>query len=195
MLLIVAALAFGAIRFTAPFLSPTKPTGARILVVEGWISEAGLQRAIELDNQNHYAAVIAAGQPIERGMDISHYEDYANLGASRLVAMGLKSTNIIKVPSAKSQKDRTYHAALKVREYLLTDTQYRSIDLLSDSVHSRRSWYLYRRACEPDVKVGIISANNPEFDTAHWWRTSNGVRIVLNEAIAYVYARLVFNPE
>ena len=32
-------------------------------------------------------------------------------------------------------------------------------------------------------------------DAAHWWRTSNGVRIVLNETIAYVYARLVFNPE
>jgi hypothetical protein len=195
LLLTVAALIWGAIRGAVPFLSPTEPTSARILVVEGWISEAGLERAIELDNQNHYAAIIAAGQPIEKGMDISHYEDYANLGASRLVAMGLKSTNIIKVPSPKSQKDRTYHSALKVREYLLTDTRFRSIDLLSDSVHSRRSWYLYRRACEPEIKVGVISAKNPEFDAAHWWRSSNGVRIVLNESIAYLYARLVFNPE
>jgi hypothetical protein len=194
-LLTVAALIFGAIRLTAPFLSPTKPVGARVLVVEGWVSEDGILRAIELDNQNHYAVVIAAGQNIERGMDISHYENFANLGAARLVALGLKSTNLVKVPTPKSQKDRTYHTALGVREYLLKNTEFRSIDLLSDSVHSRRSWYLYRRACEPEIKIGIIAATSPQFDAAHWWRTSNGVRIVLNEAIAYVYARLVFNPE
>src|SRR4051812_8137029 len=168
----IAALIFGAIRVTVPFLSPTKPAGARILVVEGWISEAGIQRAIELDNQNHYAAVIAAGQPIEKGMDISHYEDYANLGASRLLALGLKSTNLVKIPSPKSKRDRTYHTALKVREHLLTKTEYRSIDLISDSVHARRSWYLYRRACEPEIKVGIIAAPSPQFDPNHWWGTS-----------------------
>jgi hypothetical protein len=195
MLIIIAGVVFGAVRTTAPFLSPTKPVGARILVVEGWISEEGILRAIELDNQNHYAVVIAAGQPIEKGMDISHYEDYANLGASRLVAMGLKSTNLVKIPSPKSKRDRTYHTALKVREYLLTNTEYRSIDLISNSVHARRSWYLYKRACKPEIKVGIIAATSPEFDIDHWWQTSNGVRIVLNEAIGYLYARLVFNPE
>ena len=195
LLLAAVGVVFGAIRVTAPFLAPTEPVGARILVVEGWVSDNGLLRAIELDNQNHYAAVIAAGQPIEKGMDISHYEDYANLGASRLVALGLKNTNIVKVLSPKSQKDRTYHSALKVREYLINQTEYRAVDLLSESVHARRSWYLYRRACEPQVKVGIIAVASPQFDAAHWWRTSNGVRIVLNESIAYVYARLVFNPE
>ena len=195
LLLLVAGIVFGAIRGAAPFLSPTRPVGARILVVEGWLSEDGILRAIELDNQNHYAAVIAAGQPIEKGMDISHYENYANLGASRLAALGLKSTNLVKIPTPKSKKDRTYHTALKVREYLVTNTEYRSIDIISDSVHSRRSWYLYRRACEPEIKVCIIAATSPQFDADHWWRTSNGVRIVLNEAIAYVYARLVFNPE
>jgi hypothetical protein len=194
-LLTFAGLIFGAIRLTAPFLAPTKPLGARILVVEGWVSEDAILRAIELDNKNHYAAVIAAGQPIEKGMDISQYGDYANLGASRLVALGLKSTNVVKIPTPKSKKDRTYHTALKVHEFLLANTEFRSIDLLSESVHSRRSWYLYRRACEPEIKVGIIAADSPQFDEDHWWRTSNGVRIVLNEAIGYVYARLVFNPE
>jgi len=189
------ALIFATIRSMAPFLAPTKPLGARVLVVEGWVSEDGLRRAIELDNQQHFAVVIAAGQEIEKGMDISHYGDYANLGASRLVALGLKATNIVKVPAPKSRKDRTYHTALEVHKYLLANTEYRSIDLLSDSVHARRSWYLYRRACEPDIKVGIVAASSPQLDTDHWWRTSNGVRIVLNEAIGYVYARLVFNPE
>jgi hypothetical protein len=193
--LAAAALIIGGIRFTAPFLAPTKPVGAPILVVEGWISEDGLLHAIELDKKNHYSVVIAAGQNIEKGMDISHYENYANLAASRLVALGFKGTNIVKIAAPKSKKDRTYHTALEVRKFLLTKTEYRSIDIISDSVHARRSWYLYRYACEPEIKVGIIAATSPQFDADHWWRTSNGVRIVLNEAIAYLYAKLVFNPE
>lgn len=194
-LLTLAAVLVGTVRSTAPFLAPTKPLGAPILVMEGWVSEDGVRRAIELNEKNHYAVVIAAGQDIEKGMDISHYENYANLGASRLVALGFKGTNIVKIAAPKSKKDRTYHTALEVRKYLLTQTKYRSIDLVSDSVHARRSWYLYRYACEPEIKVGVIAATSPQFDAEHWWRTSNGVRIVLNEAIAYVYAKLVFNPE
>jgi hypothetical protein len=128
-------------------------------------------------------------------MDISHYENYANLGAVRLVALGYKGTNIVKVATPKVRKDRTYHTAVAVREYLVKNTEYRTIDLLSQSVHARRSWYLYRRACGSEIKVGVISNYSPEFDAAHWWRSSNGVRTVLNEAIAYLYAKLVFNPE
>ena len=190
-----AAIIFGLIRFSAPFLAPTKPLNAPVLVMEGWISDDGILYAIELDKKNHYGLVIAAGQEIEKGMDITHYENYANLGASRLIALGFKGTNLVKVATPKSKKDRTYHTALEVRKYLLTQTPYRSIDVISDSVHARRSWYLYHRACEPEIKVGIIAATSPQFDADHWWRTSNGVRIVLNEAIAYLYAKLVFNPE
>ena len=28
-----------------------------------------------------------------------------------------------------------------------------------------------------------------------WWKTSSGVRIVLSETIAYLYSKLVFDPE
>ena len=154
-LLLLVALVFTSVRVTVPFLSPDKPVGARVLVMEGWVCEDAIRRAIELDAQNHYAMVISTGQEIEKGMDISQYENYANLGAERLVALGFKGTNLVRVPAPKSPKDRTYHSVLKVREYLLTNTQYRSIDVLTDSVHSRRSWYLYRRACQPEIKVGI----------------------------------------
>jgi hypothetical protein len=93
------------------------------------------------------------------------------------------------------RKDRTYHSALAVHEYLLKNTPYRSMDLLSESVHTRRSWYLYKRACRPDIKVGAIANHNPDFDEKHWWRSSNGVRTILNEAIGYLYAITVFNPD
>jgi hypothetical protein len=190
-----AAFVVGAVTFTPKFLAPTKPLGARVLVVEGWISDTGLERAIQLHATNQYALVISSGQNIEKGMDISHYNTYAELGASRMINLGFKGTNLVKVPALPSTRDRTYHSALAVRNFLLTNTTHRSIDIISDSVHSRRTWLLYEKACGPEIKVGIIANPNDGFTSRNWWKTSNGVRIVLNEAIGYIYARLVFNPE
>jgi hypothetical protein len=35
---------------------------------------------------------------------------------------------------------------------------------------------------------------DPEFDPDHWWKTSAGVRGVIGEGLAYLYARLLFHP-
>ena len=194
-LALCAAFVFVALRYTPGFLAPVKPLGAPVLVVEGWISDHGLERAIQLSASNRYAVVITAGLGIQKGMDISHYGNYAELAASRLTNMGFTGTNLLKVPGPDVPKDRTYHTALLVRNYLLTNTTHRSFDILSDSVHSRRTWLLYKIACEPEIKVGVIANPTPDFDPKTWWKTSNGVRIVLNEAIGYLYAKVVFNPE
>src|SRR5258706_3598793 len=147
LLLTFALLIIAAVRFTEPFLSPVKPVGAPVLVMEGWMPEDGIRRALELNDQNHYALVITAGQEIESGMDISHYGNYAELGAVRLVAFGFKGTNLVKGPTPRTRKDRTYHTALAARNHLLTNTNYRAIDNMSASVHYRRTWYLYDKAC------------------------------------------------
>jgi hypothetical protein len=177
------------------FLAPNKPLNAPVLAIEGWVSEHGLHRAIALEKEHHYKMVIVTGGPIEKGMNISSYETYANLGASRLRELGFPNTNIITVPSPKVPKDRTYHGALMLKEYALKNTSYREIDLLGGGVHGRRSWLLFETACRPEIKVGVISDTDEEFDMTNWWRTSYGVRGVINELIGYLYARLVFHPD
>jgi hypothetical protein len=39
--------------------------------------------------------------------------------------------------------------------------------------------------------VGIPSRDCDEY---HWWRSSQGVRVITGEVIAYAYARLLFHP-
>jgi hypothetical protein len=191
---VVVVFVYTALHVAVPFLAPTQPLGARVLVIEGWIPEPAIHHAIELNDQNHYALVITAGEPIEKGMDISQYGTYAELMAARLVALGFKGTNLIKAPAPKTRKDRTYHSALAVRDYLMTNTTYRAIDVLSEDVHSRRTWLLYRKACEPEIKVGIIANESPDFDPQRWWKSSQGVRTVMSEAISYLYAKFIFTP-
>jgi hypothetical protein len=40
----------------------------------------------------------------------------------------------------------------------------------------------------------VIAANDQTYDANHWWRSSNGVRDVMGELIAYVYAVGFFDP-
>ena len=68
------------------------------------------------------------------------------------------------------------------------------LDLATLGPHARRSRLLYEKAFGPQVKIGIVALVNREYDPAHWWRTSEGVREVIGEGIAYMYARFLFWP-
>jgi len=52
----------------------------------------------------------------------------------------------------------------------------------------RRSKMMFTKVFGKNVAIGIIALNDPLYDPKHWWRTSEGVREVLGEAIAYMYA-------
>jgi hypothetical protein len=70
----------------------------------------------------------------------------------------------------------------------------RSINIVTEGAHARRTRLLFEKAFRGEVSVGIIAVPNPDYDGAHWWRYSDGVREVVGEAIAYIYARLFFYP-
>jgi hypothetical protein len=53
---------------------------------------------------------------------------------------------------------------------------------------------MYEEAFGNIVKVGIIAIPNPDYDAKHWWHSSEGVRDVLSEGIAYIYAKFLFWP-
>jgi hypothetical protein len=40
----------------------------------------------------------------------------------------------------------------------------------------------------------VIAVSNPDYDPKDWWRYSDGVREVIGETIAYIYARCFFYP-
>ena len=69
------------------------------------------------------------------------------------------------------------------------------INVVTEDVHARRTRLLFQEALGPDVKVGIIAVPSPEYEARHWWRYSEGVREVIGESIAYVYARFLFWPK
>jgi len=177
------------------FLAVNDPVSNGILVVEGWTPDYGMELVREKFKQDHYQKIYVTGGPIEYGMHLSAYETYAQLGAATLVKLGLDSNAVQAVPGPRVIQDRTYYSAVSLKKWLLehgiTPTR---ILLLSDGPHTRRSRLLYQMAMGKDVKVGSIAIPPKDYDERQWWRYSAGVRSVVSEFVAYLYARFLFFP-
>jgi hypothetical protein len=187
--LVVLAVVLFVMPHVASFLTPYQPLGREYLIVEGWIPPYAARRAAEIFEAGGYQKIITCGGPVVD--DLAHLSgnSYAQVAASRLMKCGMSSNDIIVVPAGKTSRDRTYSASLGVRKWFEdNNVPVQNVDIVSCAAHGRRSRMLARRAFGPSVKVGILSIPDPDYDPAHWWRSSAGFRDVLGETIAYIYA-------
>ena len=179
-----------------PFLAKTQRVNANLLVVEGWIHEYAIRSAAMEFQTNHYLKIYTTGGPIV-GSDgfTNDFNTSASVGAELLEKIGVSAEFIQMVPSHISGRDRTYSSAIALRDWFREhDMIVRNINVLTEDAHARRTQLLFQKAFGSGVAVGVISIPDPDYDAKHWWRTSEGVREVLGESIAYIYARIFFHP-
>jgi uncharacterized SAM-binding protein YcdF (DUF218 family) len=196
-LVFVLALAAGAwLLNVQPFLAQTKRLDTNILVVEGWINPHAISIAVAEFQAGHYEKVYTTGGPVVgNGGYINDYNTSASVGANLLVKAGVPASLVQMVPSHVSGRDRTYSSALALREYFQTNgVVVKSFNVLTEDVHARRTRLLFQEAFGRETTIGIIAVPDPDYDARHWWRYSEGVREVLGESIAYIYAKLIFWP-
>jgi hypothetical protein len=174
------------------FLAYNKPLPtADILVVEGWLVDEALQQAIVEFKNNNYQLLITTGLPLERGAYLSEYKNFAELSAASLIAMGFDRSKLLAIPTPKVTINRTLASAISVKKWLETSSnKYDSLNIYSDSVHTRRSFSLYRKVFDRKIEIGSIAASNSSYNPQIWWRESEGVRRVISETVAYIYAVL-----
>jgi hypothetical protein len=191
--LVVAVIAL--VRVSYPFLAVTAPVSGGVLVVEGWAPDYAFEYAKQEFTRKHYAKIFVTGGPLESGAPLSEYHTYAELGTAILQKMGMNSNVVESVPAPLVKQDRTFTGALYLRKWWVAhgETPTR-MDLLTLGPHARRSRLLYQKALGKNTKVGIIAMVPQNYDAEEWWRSSAGVRTVLDEAFAYVYARFLFHP-
>ncbi len=197
LLLALAAAGCGRLILThiQPFLALQQPRFGEILVVEGWIPDYALRQALAAFRSHHYETLLTTGGPLPQGMVFSSYGTYAQYAARTLQEWGMSADSLRAVPSPDVGRDRTYQEALSVAEWLRANgKRYTSLDLVSFSTHARRSRMLYGMALGESIRVGVYAPRDLEYDPRAWWKTSNGVRRVTDEVVAYLYAKLLFRP-
>jgi len=179
-----------------PFLATTHRVDADVLVVEGWIHEYAIRAAVEEFRSSSYQRVFTTGGPVEgSGGYINDYQTSASVGADLLTKSGLPNESVQMVPSRVMDRDRTYGSAVALRNWFREhNMSVRSINVVTEDLHARRSRLLFQKALGDNVTVGVIAVPNPDYDARRWWRYSEGVKDVISETAAYLYAKLLFHP-
>ena len=177
-----------------PFLAVTHRVDTNVLVVEGWIHEYAIRAAVEEFRSKFYQRVFTTGGPVDGvGGYINDYNTAASVGADLLRKNGLPNESLQMVPSRVMDRDRTYASAVALRTWFREhNLTVRGVNVLTEDVHARRTCLLFQKALGHNVAVGVISVPNPDYDANHWWRYSEGVKDVVAENVAYIYARLLF---
>ncbi len=176
-------------------LSPKQPVSSDVLVVEGWLPDYALDEVMRIFRQHHYRLIITTGGALEQGFYLETYKTEAQLMAASLVERGVGKDSIISVPAGFVVKDRTYAAAIALKQWLHdSSVAIHSFNIISLGAHARRTRLLFQKAFGGEYSVGIISAHDLSYDPRVWWRSSDGVRKVVDETIAYLYARFLFFP-
>jgi len=196
-LLILAVVTIAAVRGVHPFLAveDSKPGG--VLVIEGWGPDYAMEIAIEEFHRNHYEKLFVTGGPLESGAPLSEFKSYAELGTATLLKMGLRTNEVQAAPAPFARQDRTYTSAVYLRKWIQDHgLQPRRLNLMTLGPHARRSRLLFEKAFGKNTVVGVLAINPRDYDQQRWWRSSQGFRTVMSEAIAYGYVRVFFRaPE
>lgn len=173
------------------FLAVNNPLKADILVVEGWLPDYALKEAIAEFKNGSYSKLITTGTPLSKGYYLAEYKNFAELSFATLIALGFDQEKLVAVPAPDVIKHRTQASAVAIQQWLSkSDLKVESLNLFSFAAHSRRSWLIFKQALAP-IRVGVIAAQPLDYDPKSWWTSSEGVRFVISEAIAYIYARFI----
>ena len=179
-----------------PVLSVTERVDTKTLVVEGWVHEYAIRAAVDEFRDGRYERVFATGGPVQgSGAYTNDYNTSASVGAELLKKWGIPTESLEMVPSRVMTRDRTYGSAVALRKWFKQHHTVHSMNVLTENVHARRTRLLFAKALGPDVEVGIIAVQNPGYDPQRRWRYSEDVKEIASEALALIYAELLFRPE
>ncbi|NNJ71337.1 MAG: DUF218 domain-containing protein [Kiritimatiellales bacterium] len=177
------------------FLAPEEPPYEGVMVVEGWIHDFALDEAAAMYRNGNYSHIACTGIPIEIGSYLIEFESLAHMTALRLRKLGIPKDDIIVAVADEQKKDRTYLSAVALREaFIGHNIQASKIHLVTTGPHGRRSRLLFQKALGKEYQVGITCLPDAGYEPEKWYAYSRGVRSVIEELIAYLYAKLFFHP-
>ena len=173
------------------FLAKEAPVeGARIVIVEGWLSDEGFER-VRSNFEDSYDVVYTTGVAIGRGGFLAEYKSYAQVAEKSLEKLGLSEEKVISVPSSGPENHRTYSCAVGLRELLESEGLIGEgkpplkMNLISEGVHSRRSQMAFQKALGEMAEIGVFSIPPMGYDPKRWWKTGGSAKTVLTEIMAW----------
>lgn len=189
-LIVLGAILIIGLRNLDYFLNLTRPITSETMIMEGWVPDYMKKEICQHYWRGQYKRLIVTGGPIMQGFFLSEYRTYANLGAATMIALGIDPHEVVAVSAPLVDSYRTAAAASSLKAYML-NLGIASCNIYTLGSHARRSYFIFRQVLGPDIAVGIIAMPDDRYRSDRWWSTSIGFRMVIAEALAYFYMRLI----
>lgn len=194
-LVVTAGLFVLALVAVFPFLAVTARAQPDVLVIEGWIPGYALEAGWHEFQKGHYSTLLTVGGPYRDAVGLNADDDYADLAATKLRQLLGPKIPVQAVRCPAERRDRTFTCAVTVQAWLAQHRQAAtSVTIVTLGPHARRSRLLYEKVFAPNVAVGVVAVEDQEDQGRRWWAYSEGVKEIISEGAAYVYARLFFHP-
>ena len=193
--LVVLTLGYAGVHTIFPFLQLDDPLISDVMVVDGWVPDYMMAEVGAEFERGGYKILIITGGTIIKGEPLAEQKSYPELTRAALRKNGWDPEKVVAVPCGDVVRDRTYASAVALKEWLAgSPYRGRSFNIYSRGAHCRRTRLLYQLAFKDTAQVGVIAGKDRRYDGARWWISSEGVRDIIDETIAYFYARVVFRP-
>ena len=88
-----------------------------------------------------------------------------------------------------AEKNQTLASALKVKGYL-EDHPVNDLNITSAGIHARRSLFTYKKVLNPEIKFGIVNSEDAKYNRYNWYKSPEGIRLMLDEFFSYIYVRI-----
>ncbi|HRW97291.1 MAG TPA: hypothetical protein P5104_07160 [Bacteroidales bacterium] len=196
LLLLIVALTIVFVKNIVPFLSLEKTIVSNVFVLEGYVEDWAYPFIIQKINELNPDFILTTGISLDQGFYLNGVPSTAYLVGHSLRKLGIDSARVHIVPTKPGVKvNRTYYSAIAARKYLDQHfTGISSVNLISTSVHARRSHLIFKKVFNDKYELGNIVVPSIYFNRSNWYKTSRGFRTVLSETLAWLYVRLFFFP-
>jgi hypothetical protein len=176
--------------FGERFFSQTHRLPGDVLIVEGWIGLDGVRAAKDEFDRGDYRYVVTAGGLTEARWDTRRW-NYGTEAAKILIRLGVPADRVIPAPAPDTTTQRTFTAAFAVNRALAErGVSAARANVFTESVHARRSRLVYAKAL-PATEVGVISWRPQNYESVHWWRSSERAIELIKESVGYLYELLL----
>jgi hypothetical protein len=179
---------------TYPFLAVNVPVDSDVLVIESWVPTHMLNQVAAEFWRGHYQKVLVMRATFGGPYGLIEGRDSGEYASNTLIKYGVPRNAVATVFYEAVDRDRTYHAAIAVKKWIdESGMAGKSLTVATVGPHARRTRLMYMKALGDEVSLGMVALQDPLYDPKHWWRTSEGVRDIIGETIAYLYARFFFS--
>ncbi|MEO6002474.1 MAG: ElyC/SanA/YdcF family protein [Opitutus sp.] len=173
------------------FLSVTHRVPADILVVEGWISNEGINAsALEFQTGGYRFVVATGGLTGERWSQ--NRWNYALVAQEQLLRAGVAADRIVMAGSLETERQRTFEMARSAFSSLHErGIRPHGINVFTRAAHARRSRLVFSKVFGNTSTVGVISWAPENTTIEPWWRSSERAEEMIKESVGFVFELLV----